>query len=327
VRKRCLLRLLIAFGFSMLWLGEATPHGQWARLAHLFGAASAQAGPAGTADRDWIDVRTVGARGDGKADDTTAIQKALDAGSRVYLPPGTYVTSKPLEVASNQVLAGAGNELTIIQNTVTDGIRKKTALPSADSVTMQDFKIIAGIKSGTSTQKAFDLTAFIRSRFINLRAKFAKWGFYLARGPAGEACWFNSFTDLQCFACQTGVILSPTRYSVNSNTFSNLVVQDVGVWKATGVGVDLAGYGNRFYSIYTGGMRAAGVRIRKVAGNNVIVGLYVESSPKYAVDLGAGTGGRRNILIGLHKDGPTSLNDPHGELTIIDSEHALERSR
>lgn len=42
---------------------------------------------------DWTDVRKLGAKGDGNADDTEAVQKALDGvrnGSTVYLPPGTY---------------------------------------------------------------------------------------------------------------------------------------------------------------------------------------------------------------------------------------------
>jgi len=51
---------------------------------------------------DWINVKTKvepGAVGDGKADDTAAIQAALDLGRQsraVYLPPGTYRITKTL---------------------------------------------------------------------------------------------------------------------------------------------------------------------------------------------------------------------------------------
>lgn len=48
---------------------------------------------------DWVNVRDLGAKGDGKTDDTAAIQKALDGvgnGSTVYLPPGTYRVTKTL---------------------------------------------------------------------------------------------------------------------------------------------------------------------------------------------------------------------------------------
>lgn len=53
---------------------------------------------------DWINVRadiSPRAAGDGKADDTAALQKALDAtrdGAVIYLPPGTYRITAPLSV-------------------------------------------------------------------------------------------------------------------------------------------------------------------------------------------------------------------------------------
>ena len=47
----------------------------------------------------WADVRRFGAIGDGKADDTEALQKAVDAGrGRVLLPRGIYRVTRPVEV-------------------------------------------------------------------------------------------------------------------------------------------------------------------------------------------------------------------------------------
>ncbi len=52
----------------------------------------------------WFDPRVANvraapynARGDGKADDTEAIQKAIDAGEWVFLPKGEYMISRPLK--------------------------------------------------------------------------------------------------------------------------------------------------------------------------------------------------------------------------------------
>ena len=42
---------------------------------------------------DWIDVKSFGAKGDGRTDDTAALQAAfdrLDNGVVIYLPAGTY---------------------------------------------------------------------------------------------------------------------------------------------------------------------------------------------------------------------------------------------
>lgn len=62
---------------------------------------------------DWINVREApyNATGDGKADDTPAIQKALDAagpeGATVYLPRGRYLIKGRLTIPTATTLAGA----------------------------------------------------------------------------------------------------------------------------------------------------------------------------------------------------------------------------
>jgi hypothetical protein len=63
--------------------------------------------------REALDVTRFGARGDGVADDTKAIQKALDAaklrgGGRVFFPPGTYRITGDLFWYSGTYLVGAG---------------------------------------------------------------------------------------------------------------------------------------------------------------------------------------------------------------------------
>jgi hypothetical protein len=77
----------------------------------------ADLGPALGADLriPWLDVkdRRFGAKGDGVADDTAAIQLALDAaraagGATVFVPPGTYKTTATLLLYSNTTLRGFG---------------------------------------------------------------------------------------------------------------------------------------------------------------------------------------------------------------------------
>jgi hypothetical protein len=67
---------------------------------------AALAGPAAAADPGArIDVRQRGARGDGVADDTAAIQAAIDAapadGGMVFLPAGVYRLTRPLEIVDD----------------------------------------------------------------------------------------------------------------------------------------------------------------------------------------------------------------------------------
>jgi hypothetical protein len=71
---------------------------------------------------DWLDVKSVGAKGDGKTDDTAAITKALlmqvdteygcglpghcgNATKTIYFPPGVYPISKQLVI--NHMYGGA----------------------------------------------------------------------------------------------------------------------------------------------------------------------------------------------------------------------------
>ena len=58
---------------------------------------------------DWINVKNFGAKGDGKTDDTAALQKAFDKLNNhitVYLPPGRYIISKTLEWKGAKRLIG-----------------------------------------------------------------------------------------------------------------------------------------------------------------------------------------------------------------------------
>ena len=64
-------------------------------------------------------VKAHGAKGDGKTDDTNAIQECIDkakaaGGGVVYFPAGTYMVSG-LELKSDVVLQGAGKDATIIK--------------------------------------------------------------------------------------------------------------------------------------------------------------------------------------------------------------------
>ncbi len=60
------------------------------------------------------DVRDFGALGDGKTDDTKAIQKAIDAGGVVLLPEGRWLLERPLKISKHgTVLKGAGSGKTI----------------------------------------------------------------------------------------------------------------------------------------------------------------------------------------------------------------------
>ena len=55
---------------------------------------------------DWVNVRTLGVKGDGTTDDTAAIQKAIDQHRVLYFPSGRYLVSDTLALKPDTVLIG-----------------------------------------------------------------------------------------------------------------------------------------------------------------------------------------------------------------------------
>jgi hypothetical protein len=62
----------------------------------------------------WANVRGFGARGDGKTDDTAALQKAIDSNRVVYLPLGFYLVNDTIRMKPDTVLVGLHPGLTQI---------------------------------------------------------------------------------------------------------------------------------------------------------------------------------------------------------------------
>lgn len=99
-----------------------------------------------------FNVKDYGAKGDGATDDATAIQKALDAantagGGLVFLPKGTYIVGKTLEVDNFVTLAAAGARL----STLKLGKEAKT------SILKSKRHNLGGATSGTEYCSIFDL--------------------------------------------------------------------------------------------------------------------------------------------------------------------------
>jgi parallel beta-helix repeat protein len=71
--------------------------------------------------RESVSVKDFGAVGDGVADDTAAIQAALNSGASVFLPSGTYNISSALTIPTNgQEFIGQGKGKSIIKQTATN---------------------------------------------------------------------------------------------------------------------------------------------------------------------------------------------------------------
>lgn len=54
----------------------------------------------------WVNIHSLGAKGDGVADDTQAFRKAITAHRAIYLPSGKYLVSDTIELRPDTVLIG-----------------------------------------------------------------------------------------------------------------------------------------------------------------------------------------------------------------------------
>jgi len=61
---------------------------------------------------EWVNVQSLGVKGDGATDDTAAIQKAIDAHRALYFPSGHYVVSDTIALKPDTVLIGLHPTLT-----------------------------------------------------------------------------------------------------------------------------------------------------------------------------------------------------------------------
>lgn len=181
------------------YLGEA----QAAAAAAAVSAAEAEAAAAGLIDQ-WINAKQEGAVGDGVADDTTALQTAINLAITrsipFYLPGGTYKITAPLTVTGPLTIIGAGraNSIISLASAILDGIQVSIAGGTAQFI-FEKFQIKgqAGATAGdliklTSTAAGPTIEAHFRDLyFLNgfqgfHSVSFASWHV--------ESCLFQSQT-------------------------------------------------------------------------------------------------------------------------------------
>ena len=72
----------------------------------------------------WVNIKSLGAKGDGLTDDTRAIQAAIDQYPNLYVPQGSYRISQTLKLKPSTVMIGfhpMATNLTLIENSAAYG--------------------------------------------------------------------------------------------------------------------------------------------------------------------------------------------------------------
>lgn len=129
----------------------------------------------------YISVLDFGAIGDGVADDTTAIQAAIDAGHSIYLPAGTYRITSTLTAPSGTWLQGDGAGVTILAGDA-----------NVDVLLFQDASVTDYTAAGISRLKVTGSGATTRLVTVN-----NVWGF------VAEHCWLRGIAStFRCIEIQ-----------------------------------------------------------------------------------------------------------------------------
>lgn len=195
--------------------------------------------------RDLVSVKDFGAVGNGSADDTAAIQAALNTGRQVYLPSGTYQISAALTITLGNTGVYGDGYGTVIRTTSTtadiftvgDGTNEISGLSFSDFVVWSTVTKSAGI--------VFNNRFVTDSRWSNVYVGTID--LYVANGNAHrlfDGYYFNRFS--QCSIEGGQVVVSNDGIKARGNadqSFGAELSVDGGlrVYKAGGKGIHLGG--------------------------------------------------------------------------------------
>jgi|GEM_PF-3293936 hypothetical protein len=182
--------------------------------------------------RETVSVKDFGAVGDGVADDTAAIQAALNTGNSVYLPDGTYKTTSPLYLDSEAVLFGSGKSNVVIKKTTTtSGVGSNTARGGA----VTDSYVKNCIIICRHPNNDYNYDCVISGLTLYSDGYIVDYGIYAPR----MSQW--KLEDVTVFQCRYGVychdawMIEMTRVICNANTQRGLNGNNYG-WASTTYG-------------------------------------------------------------------------------------------
>lgn len=158
-----------------------------------------------------ISVKDKGAVGDGVADDTAAIQAAIDSvagGLLVLIPAGTYKVTSTIYLRRNKVrLLGQGPGVSKIKYVNASGgvvfsgdANTYNSLNTYTSCALADFEVISSGAAATDASIVVDLTSFSYSYF-NIEAQTKRNGaaIYYGQGNSGASPYFNHIESTGLF--------------------------------------------------------------------------------------------------------------------------------
>jgi hypothetical protein len=220
-----------------------------------------------------------GALGNGTADDTAAIQKAINAGSSplstadagiVYLPPGNFKISSVLtcSLAGGLTILGAGpGATTITMATATQtGISIGNTSQVSPNITVENLTIV-----GAATMTGGSCISVMNAGNIHVNnVVFGGNGFSINIGltldaatPAGVGGFSYYVKDCEINACAQGIVIGPTSF------VEDVFIRDTVIFGATTAGVTFISASGCYLSAVSTASCATGILTNPGASQSV----------------------------------------------------------
>jgi hypothetical protein len=180
--------------------------------------------------KDTVSVKDFGAVGDGVADDTAAVQAALDAAFAIYFPAGNYSFDGSLNLRQGNSLIGPGNSNSNTDTTFLNGNAKlifrgagsaciKTTASSIGFIGISNLTFMAPDAVGRPW--IFDLPSLNESNFsfVSARNACSTGGVLRSVANGVNPPWVNYFTN-----CEFGVTDASTEYNTDLECSDSRIV-------------------------------------------------------------------------------------------------------
>jgi len=135
-----------------------------------------------------VNVKWFGTKGDGIADDTNAIQNALNSVTNVYMPKGTYIISNTISLNQNNSLVGDSSKNTVIQSNFSGNA---ISVFTIESILIENIYIQLEKSNSVGIYAYNPTNSIFRNIWFNSATKNSTIGFQLNKG---FRCIFENFT-------------------------------------------------------------------------------------------------------------------------------------
>jgi hypothetical protein len=239
-----------------------------------------------------IDVKAYGAKGDGSADDTAAIQAALNAmqASRghVYLPSGTYKVSATLTVTNKEGfrIEGAHATTTALQPTADLGGRPVVKLTNNHDGSLENFRIFGLSGSAPSAAVNFHRVASGGYSGTNMR-----------------------LSNLILGSDSTNSLVNGVRYTADADSNNDLsTLENLRISNFTGAAVSIEHSNSLGHRIIGGIFQYGPTGVKTAGGSFVMMGTWLTiNAGGYDFDIATGTQEYANEVIGVFSEGRSNI--------------------